>query len=71
MSPSRSLGIIAPVLMASMGLDASMNYGSPTPRMQITRYTPQRYQNAANKKQCARRRAKNKAAKASRKRNRK
>jgi hypothetical protein len=71
MTPARTLGLISGLLAGSMGLDQQLNsnwasYGPP-----VCRYERQRYQGAANRKQCARRRAKKKQARASRKRNRK
>jgi hypothetical protein len=55
-------------LFIGTALAGGMSYDQ---RACVRRYERQRYENAANRKQCARRRAKNKAARASRKRNRK
>lgn len=74
MSPARLLGLSAS-LLAPMSIDVGFrNYGSPNSWSGSygarRPYDRQRYAGAANRKQCIRRRAKNKQARASRKRNR-
>jgi len=75
MTPARNLRLIAGLIAGAM-TPGARNYGSPNPAWRgaygaSRPYDRQRYEGAANRKQCARRRAKNKAARASRKRNRK
>lgn len=65
MSPTRTLGLMAGLLSPS-----SYGHGGYYDRP-VYRYQRQRYEGAANQKQCARRRARNKAARKSRQRNRK
>jgi hypothetical protein len=76
MYPARPISMSALALAGFFGIESAANYGSPNPTWRggygaSRPYDRQRYEGAANRKQCARRRAKNKAARASRKRNRK